>query len=139
VLFAYLQRLSGYTRQQLTKLIGRYRQARHLHPPTRASRTIFKSRFGTQDIALLAQLDALHNSLSGPAPHMQGMIIGVVRPSPSKSVTLCAWLRIPASPPARFGSAFLGMLSRRGCHEASTHCLRIFHRCCGLYVSSSCS
>src|SRR5665213_2607796 len=50
-------------------------QARHLHPHTRASRTTFKSRFGTQDIALLAQLDALHNSLSGPAPHMQGMII----------------------------------------------------------------
>jgi len=39
VLFAYMQRLTGYTRQHLTKLVGRYRQAQHLHPLTRASRT----------------------------------------------------------------------------------------------------
>jgi hypothetical protein len=38
VLFAYLQRPTDYTRQHLTKLIGRYRQAHHLHPATRASR-----------------------------------------------------------------------------------------------------
>jgi len=67
VLFAYMQRLTGYTRQHLTKLVGRYRQAQHLHPLTRASRTSFRSRFGPEDIALLAQLDALHNTLSGPA------------------------------------------------------------------------
>jgi hypothetical protein len=67
VLFAYLRRLTGYSRQHLTKLIGRYRQAHHLHPVTRASRTSFSSRFGPKDIALLAQLDALHNTLSGPA------------------------------------------------------------------------
>ncbi|MEO8975426.1 MAG: integrase [Casimicrobiaceae bacterium] len=67
VLFAYMQRLTGYTRQHLTKLIGRYRQEHHLHPVTRASRTSFKRRFGPEDIALLAQLDALHNTLSGPA------------------------------------------------------------------------
>src|SRR5665213_956721 len=67
VLFAYLQRLTGYTRQHLTKLIGRYRREHHLHPATRASRTSFKSYFGPQDIALLAQLEALHNTLAGPA------------------------------------------------------------------------
>ena len=67
VLFAYLQRVTGYTRQHLTKLVGRYRQEHHLHPVTRASRTSFRSRFGAEDIALLAQLDALHNTLSGPA------------------------------------------------------------------------
>lgn len=67
VLFAYMQRLTGYTRQHLTKLIGRYRQEHHLHPVTRASRTSFKRRFGPEDIALLAKLDALHNTLSGPA------------------------------------------------------------------------
>ena len=67
VLFAYMQRLTGYTRQHLTKLVGRYRQEHHLHPLTRASRTSFKSRFGPEDIALLADLDVLHNTLSGPA------------------------------------------------------------------------
>jgi transposase InsO family protein len=67
VLFAYLQRLTGYTRQHLTKLISRYRREHHLHPVTRASRTSFKRRFGPEDIALLAELDALHNTLSGPA------------------------------------------------------------------------
>jgi transposase InsO family protein len=67
VLFAYMRRLTGYTRQHLTKLIGRYRREHHLHPVTRASRTSFKRRFGPEDIALLAELDALHNTLSGPA------------------------------------------------------------------------
>jgi hypothetical protein len=67
VLFAYMRRLTGYTRQHLNKLIGRYRQAHHLHPLTRASRTSFRSRFSSEDIGLLAQLDALHNTLSGPA------------------------------------------------------------------------
>lgn len=67
VLFAYMQRLTGYTRQHLTKLIGRFRHERHLRPVTRASRTSFTRRFGPEDIALLAQLDALHNTLSGPA------------------------------------------------------------------------
>jgi hypothetical protein len=67
VLFAYMRRLTGYTRQHLTKLIGRYRQEHHLHPLTRASRTSFRSRFSSEDIGLLAQLDALHNTLSGPA------------------------------------------------------------------------
>jgi hypothetical protein len=62
-----LQRLTGYTRQHLTKLIGRYRQAHHLHPVTRASLTSFRSRFGPEDIALLAQPDAVHNTLSGRA------------------------------------------------------------------------
>ncbi|MEO8508009.1 MAG: hypothetical protein ABI593_10295 [Betaproteobacteria bacterium] len=67
VRFAYMQRLTGYTRQHLTKLIGRYRQEHHLHPVTRASRTSFKRRFGPEDVALLAELDPLHNTLSGPA------------------------------------------------------------------------
>lgn len=67
VLFAYMQRLTGYTRQHLTKLIGRYRRERHLNPVLRTSRTSFRRRFGPEDIALLAQLDALHNTLSGPA------------------------------------------------------------------------
>ena len=38
ILFGYMQRLTGYTRQHLTKLVGRYRQEHHLHPVTQASR-----------------------------------------------------------------------------------------------------
>jgi hypothetical protein len=67
VLFNYMLRLTGYTRQHLTKLVARYRQDRHLLPVTRASRTSFSTRFGPADVALLAELDSLHNTLSGPA------------------------------------------------------------------------
>ena len=67
VLFAYLLRLSGYTRQHLTKLIARFRQERSLAPRSRASRTNFGYRYGADDVMLLAEVDRLHDTLSGPA------------------------------------------------------------------------
>ena len=67
VLMAYMQRLSGYTRQHLTKLIARYRDERSLKPVSRASRTSFSHRFGPEDVMLLAEVDRLHDTLSGPA------------------------------------------------------------------------
>jgi hypothetical protein len=67
VLFAYLLRLSGYTRQHLTKLIARFRQERSLAPRSRASRTSFGYRYGADDVMLLAEVDRLHDTLSGPA------------------------------------------------------------------------
>lgn len=66
-LFAYMQRLTGYTRQHLTKLVAQYRDQRHLQPVNRANRTSFSNRFGAEDVALLAELDSLHDTLSGPA------------------------------------------------------------------------
>jgi len=67
VLIAYLQRLSGYTRQHLTKLIARYRVERSLVPRNRASRTSFSHRYRPEDVVLLAEVDRLHDTLSGPA------------------------------------------------------------------------
>ncbi len=67
VLFAYLQRLTGYSRQHLSRLIAHYRQTKSLHPVTRANRTSFGRKYGPQDVALLAESDSLHDTLSGPA------------------------------------------------------------------------
>jgi len=67
VLMAYMRRLSGYTRQHLTKLIAQYRESGSLTPVSRTSRTSFGGRFGAADIALLAEIDSLHDTLSGPA------------------------------------------------------------------------
>src|ERR1700730_9163308 len=44
VLFAYMRRLTGYSRQHLTKLIGRYRQAAHIPPPPRGRLTCVSAR-----------------------------------------------------------------------------------------------
>jgi hypothetical protein len=67
VLFAYLLRLTGYSRQHLSRLIVQYRQTKSLHPVTRANRTSYARKYGAEDVALLAELDRLHDTLSGPA------------------------------------------------------------------------
>ncbi|MHB1514620.1 MAG: integrase [Acidiferrobacteraceae bacterium] len=67
VLFAYMQRLSGYSRQHLSRLIARYRNTQSLAPGSRASRTSFTRRYGPDDVTLLAETDWLHDTLSGPA------------------------------------------------------------------------
>jgi len=67
VLFAYLQRLTGYSRQHLSRLLAQYRDTRSLKPLVRASRTSFARQYGPGDVALLAETDSLHDTLSGPA------------------------------------------------------------------------
>jgi hypothetical protein len=67
VLFAYLQRLTGYSRQHVSKLIAQYRDTQSLTPRKRVSRTSFVRQYTAEDVALLAQTDSLHDSLSGPA------------------------------------------------------------------------
>ena len=67
VLFAYMQRLTGYSRQHVSKLIAQYRDTQSLKPRKRVSRTSFARQYTAEDIALLAQTDGLHNTLSGPA------------------------------------------------------------------------
>ena len=67
VLFAYMQRLTGYSRQHLSRLIARYRNSQSLTPRKRVSRTSFARQYTAEDVALLAQTDSLHDSLSGPA------------------------------------------------------------------------
>lgn len=66
VLFAYMQRLTGYSRQHVSKLIAQYRDTQSLTPRKRVSRTSFARQYTAEDIALLAQTDSLHDTLSGP-------------------------------------------------------------------------
>ena len=64
VLFAYLQRLTGYSRQHLSRLIGQYRNSQSLKPRKRVSRTSFTRQYTAEDVALLAQTDSLHEWLA---------------------------------------------------------------------------
>jgi len=67
ILFLYMQRLSGYSRQHLSRLIAQYRESKIIAPKTRASRTSFSFQYSREDISLLAEIDSLHDTLSGPA------------------------------------------------------------------------
>lgn len=66
LLTAYLCCISGYSRQQMTRLIRRYKEQGRLiwkRVPAKG----FASRYTKEDIELLAQIDALHDTPSGPA------------------------------------------------------------------------
>lgn len=66
VVIRYLMKISGYSRQQLTRLIAQYRKTGRLQ---RGQRTVsgFKKKYTAQDIRLLAALDERHNTPCGPA------------------------------------------------------------------------
>ena len=64
VLFAYMQRLTGYSRQHLSRLVAQYRNTQSLKPCKRVSRTSFAREYTDEDIALLAQTDSLHEWLA---------------------------------------------------------------------------
>ena len=62
----FLARITGLSRAQLTRLIQRWMDTRKVErkPERRPS---FKRRYTDTDIALLAEVDAAHEELSGPA------------------------------------------------------------------------
>jgi transposase InsO family protein len=62
----YLVKVSGYSRQQTTRLVAQYRKTGRVRC---RQRTVagFKSKYTQEDIRMLAQLDELHGRLSGPA------------------------------------------------------------------------
>jgi hypothetical protein len=64
---AYVQRLSGYSRAQVTRLVARWCSGKPLtknyHAPLRA----FASRYTAADVTLLAEVDRALGTLSGPA------------------------------------------------------------------------
>lgn len=62
----YLMRTTGYSRQQLTRLIKRA-LAGPLRKAYSAPAAGFARRFTEADLALLAETDSLHGTLSGPA------------------------------------------------------------------------
>ena len=66
VVVRYLMKISGYSRQQLTRLIAQYRQTGRLQ---RRQRTVsgFQQKYTQADIRLLAAMDARHDRPCGPA------------------------------------------------------------------------
>ena len=62
----YLEKMTGLSRAQVTRLIARYRASGELQPaPYRRHR--FPQRYTRADIELLATVDEAHETLSGPA------------------------------------------------------------------------
>jgi hypothetical protein len=67
VVLRFLERVSGYSRQQLTRLVRRAGAPAQLVKRYRASRSSFARRYTAADVRLLAEIDTLHGTLSGPA------------------------------------------------------------------------
>jgi transposase InsO family protein len=63
----FLERVSGYSRQQLTRLVKRGVERAPLAKRYRASRTSFAHIYTRADVHLLAHTDTLHGTLSGLA------------------------------------------------------------------------
>ena len=66
VVLRYLEKISGYSRQQLTRLLKQYQETGRL---TRRQRTVmgFTQKYTSRDIRLLAEMDERHGQMSGPA------------------------------------------------------------------------
>jgi len=66
VVTRYLMKISGYSRQQLTRLITQYRKTGRLQ---HRQRTVagFKQKYTEKDIHLLAQMDERHDTPCRPA------------------------------------------------------------------------
>jgi len=62
----FLVKMTGLSRAQLTRWIGRWMKTRHVQRKP-ACRPNFPRRYTAGDIALLAGVDAAHEDLSGPA------------------------------------------------------------------------
>ncbi len=67
LILRYLERTTGYSRQQVTRLVKRWSDGKGLRKRYRAPRNGWARKFTDLDVALLAETDALHNTLSGPA------------------------------------------------------------------------
>lgn len=64
---AYLQRLSGYSRAQITRLVSRWTSGKPLVKNYRAPEHAFARRYTAADVALLVEVDRAMGTLSGPA------------------------------------------------------------------------
>ncbi len=64
---AYLQRLSGYSRAQVTRLVARWVSSKPLVKNYRRPEHAFARRYTAADVAMLAAVDRAMGTLSGPA------------------------------------------------------------------------
>ena len=67
VVLVYLQRLSGYSRAQVKRLVATWRTGASLVKRYRAPEHAFARRYTPADVALLADVDRAMNTMSGPA------------------------------------------------------------------------
>jgi transposase InsO family protein len=67
VVLVYLQRLSGYSRAQVKRLVATWCTGEPLVKRYRAPEHAFARRYTPSDVALLADVDRAMNTLSGPA------------------------------------------------------------------------
>ncbi|MHB8427520.1 MAG: integrase, partial [Acidiferrobacterales bacterium] len=67
VVLRFLERVSGYSRQQLTRLVKRGCERPKLAKRYRGSRTSFARLYTDADVLVLAHTDTLHGTLSGLA------------------------------------------------------------------------
>jgi transposase InsO family protein len=66
LLLKYLVRVSGFSRAQITRLVGQYRATGKIERRY-CTTNGFQRKYTFEDICLLGQLDELHGTLSGPA------------------------------------------------------------------------
>lgn len=66
LLRSYVGKMTGRSRAQVTRLIGRYLDDSEVKESSQR-RHQFKSRFTAADLALLAEVDEAHETMSGPA------------------------------------------------------------------------
>ena len=69
VVLRFLERVSGYSRPQISRLVKRGSERRALVKRYCGSRTSFARTYTGADVLLLAHTDTLHGTLSGLAPH----------------------------------------------------------------------
>ena len=67
VLRAYLRKFSGYSRAQITRLVGQWVEGKTLVKRYRAPEHAFARHYTRADTVLLAEVDRAMNTLSGPA------------------------------------------------------------------------
>lgn len=66
VVNVYLQKVTGYSRQQVTRLIKQHRDTRVILYK-RCKTNVFETKYSKQDIFALAKIDELHGTLNGKA------------------------------------------------------------------------
>lgn len=66
VIRQYVQKVTGYSRSQVNRLVWRYQQSGKIKP-TEYHRHRFPQKYTMAEVALLAMTDGLHGWLSGPA------------------------------------------------------------------------
>jgi len=65
-LLRYLQQVSGYSRAQITRMVGQYRETGKIERRY-CTANGFPRKYTLEDLSLLIRLDTLHDTLSGPA------------------------------------------------------------------------